>query len=219
MLNTFLLLFLLGLLAGCGNAAGGEESSAPVSQPEVQISSETGDTESEPTEEPATDEPENPEEPAADGTEAPEEQTELEESDNTAPTQTEETRMQNDKGALTPEDALEYMKNTENLVIVDVAAVRWYEQEHFEGAMNIPIEELDGEEEDALYMEIPADRPVLMHCRLGMIVPGAYARVKELRPDIPEICIPHRRVQEHLAHARHCQEYPKGVHSALRADT
>lgn len=33
------------------------------------------------------------------------------------------------------------------------------------------------------------------------------------------VCIPHRRVQEHLAHARHCQEYPKGVHSALRADT
>ena len=36
-------------------------------------------------------------------------------------------------------------------------------------------------------MEIPADRPVLMHCRRGMIVPGAYDRVLELRPDIPEI--------------------------------
>lgn len=183
LLNTFLLLFLLGLLAGCGNAAGGEETSAPASQPEVQTSSETGTAESEP----AADEPENPEEPAADGTKAPEEQVESEESDDTAPTLTEETTLQNDKGALTPEDALEYMKNTENLVIVDVAAVRWYEQEHFEGAISIPIEELDGEEEDALYMEIPADRPVLLHCRLGMIVPGAYARVKELRPDIPEI--------------------------------
>lgn len=93
----------------------------------------------------------------------------------------------NDLGALSPEDALEYMKKTPDLIIVDVAATRWYDEEHFENAMNIPIEELDSEEEDALYMEIPAGHPVLLHCRRGMIVPGAYERVKELRSDIPEI--------------------------------
>ena len=98
-----------------------------------------------------------------------------------------ESRVQKDLGAMTPEEALSYMQETENLVIVDVAAERWYEEEHFEGAINIPIESLDSETEDALYMEIPADRPVLLHCRRGMIVPGAYDRVKELRPDIPEI--------------------------------
>ncbi|WP_243141032.1 MULTISPECIES: rhodanese-like domain-containing protein [unclassified Lactonifactor] len=90
-------------------------------------------------------------------------------------------------GAMSPEDALEYMQTTSDLVIVDVAATRWYEENHFEGAINIPIEELESEAEDALYMEIPAGRPVLLHCRLGMIVPGAYERILELRSDIPEI--------------------------------
>ena len=94
---------------------------------------------------------------------------------------------QNAMGAMSPEAALEYMKETKDLVIVDVAATRWYDDNHFEGAINIPIEELDSEAEDALYREIPAGRPVMMHCRRGMIVPGAYDRVLELRPDIPEI--------------------------------
>lgn len=94
---------------------------------------------------------------------------------------------QNAMGAISPEEALNYMRDKKNLVIIDVAAARWYDENHFEGAVNIPIEELDSEAEDALYMEIPADRPVLMHCRRGMIVPGAYERVLELRPDIPEI--------------------------------
>lgn len=98
-----------------------------------------------------------------------------------------ENHTRNEIGALSPEDALEYMKNTENLVIVDVAATRWYNTKHFEGAINIPIEELDSNEEDDLYKEIPSDCPVIMHCRLGMIVPGAYRRVLEFRPDIPEI--------------------------------
>ena len=90
-------------------------------------------------------------------------------------------------GALTPEAALEYMKTEKNLVIVDVAAKRYFDREHFAGAVNIPIEELDGEEEDELYAALPKGRPVLLHCRLGMIVPGAYERLAELRPDIPEI--------------------------------
>ena len=98
-----------------------------------------------------------------------------------------EESMTNALGALSPEDALQYMKETDNLVIVDVATTDRYNTEHFEGAIHIPIEELDSEAEDALYKEIPADRPVLLHCRLGMIVPGAYKRVLELRPDIPEI--------------------------------
>ncbi|MCM1304914.1 MAG: rhodanese-like domain-containing protein [Butyrivibrio sp.] len=99
----------------------------------------------------------------------------------------ENTIEMNALGGMSPEDALEYMKTTKDLVIVDVAATRWYDENHFEGAMNIPIEELGSEEEDAMYMEIPSGRPVVMHCRLGMIVPGAYERVLELRDDIPEI--------------------------------
>lgn len=110
--------------------------------------------------------------------------TEIDTTDNKDDT---EEVMQKDLGAMTPEEALEYMKETENLVIVDVAATGGFERIHFEGAINIPIEELDSSEEDALYMEIPEGRPVLLHCRRGVIVPGAYERVKELRPDIPEI--------------------------------
>lgn len=90
-------------------------------------------------------------------------------------------------GAVTPDAALSYMKRTKDLVIVDVAAKQWYAKEHFSGAINIPIEDISHEEADKLYMEIPAGRPVILHCRRGVIVPGAYRRVKELRPDIPEI--------------------------------
>ena len=79
------------------------------------------------------------------------------------------------------------MKTKKDLVIVDVAAKRWYAQEHFKGAVNIPIEELSADEEKELYMQLPKGRPVVMHCRLGMIVPGAYRTLKQLRPDISEI--------------------------------
>lgn len=52
----------------------------------------------------------------------------------------------NDLGAMSPEKALEYMKKTENLVIVDVATRSWYAKEHFEGAINIPIENISPDE-------------------------------------------------------------------------
>lgn len=93
----------------------------------------------------------------------------------------------NDLGAMSPEKALEYMKKTENLVIVDVATRSWYAKEHFEGAINIPIENISPDEAEKLYLDIPAGRPVILHCRLGMVVPGAYRTLKKLRPDIPEI--------------------------------
>lgn len=92
-----------------------------------------------------------------------------------------------DLGAMTPEKALEYMKTTDNLVIVDVASRTNYSRKHFEGAVNIPIEDLSSDEEKELYLKLPKDRPVMLHCRLGMIVPGAYRTLKQLRPDIPEI--------------------------------
>ena len=90
-------------------------------------------------------------------------------------------------GALSPEKALDYMKRTNNLVIVDVATRSWYAKEHFTNAVNIPIENISNEEADKLYKEIPSGKPVMLHCRRGMIVPGAYRHVRELRPDIPEI--------------------------------
>lgn len=93
----------------------------------------------------------------------------------------------NDLGAMTPQKALDYMKTTNNLVIVDVATITHFNRIHFEGAVNIPIENINSDEAKKLYMELPANRPVILHCRQGAIVPGAYRTLKELRPDITEI--------------------------------
>ncbi|MBR4909597.1 MAG: hypothetical protein IKZ43_11365 [Acidaminococcaceae bacterium] len=91
-------------------------------------------------------------------------------------------------GAISPEQALEYMKKTKNLVIVDVAPRKAYDKGHFIGAISIPIEGLSKEEEDKRYKElIPAGKPVLIHCRRAIFAPNAYKRIVELRPDIPEI--------------------------------
>ena len=100
---------------------------------------------------------------------------------------TERTEKQNVLGGMEPAQALEYMKATKNLVIVDVAASRWFATQHFAGAVNIPIENISSEEARELYLKLPAGQPVLLHCRLGMIVPGAYQTLKQLRPDIPEL--------------------------------
>lgn len=98
-----------------------------------------------------------------------------------------QTGRQNDLGAMDPAQALEYMKATKDLVIVDVATKRWFATKHFAGAVSIPIENISAEEARELYLKLPAGKPVLLHCRLGMIVPDAYQTLKILRPDIPEI--------------------------------
>lgn len=90
-------------------------------------------------------------------------------------------------GALSAEQALDYMKNTKDLIIVDVAPRKAYDKGHFIGALSIPIEGMSKEEEDKRYKEIPAGKPVLVCCRRGIYAPGAYKRIVELRPDIPEI--------------------------------
>ena len=98
------------------------------------------------------------------------------------------TKGQKALGAITPEQGLEYMKKTKDLVIVDVAPRKAYEKEHFVGAISIPVENLSKEEEVKRYKEvIPKGQPVLVHCRKGVYAPPAYKRVLEVRPDIPEI--------------------------------
>ena len=94
---------------------------------------------------------------------------------------------QNALGGMQPAEALEYMKAKEDLIIVDVATKGGFAKIHFTNAISIPIENISSDEAKELYLKIPAGRPVLLHCRLGMIVPGAYQTLKSLRPDIPEI--------------------------------
>lgn len=62
---------------------------------------------------------------------------------------------QNDRGALTPDEALSYMKSKNDLLIVDVAAERWYAEKHFAEAVNIPIESLYDAEEKKRYQNLP----------------------------------------------------------------
>lgn len=85
-------------------------------------------------------------------------------------------------GALSPKKALEYMKTVKNLVIVDVATAREYKEEHFEGAVNIHYTQMPER-----YNEIPKNSTVLLHCRLGIVVPRAYRVLLEKRPDLKEI--------------------------------
>lgn len=94
---------------------------------------------------------------------------------------------QKDLGALSPQQAVQYIGHHPDIVIVDVASRANYEKRHFPGAINIPIENISREEADDMYKNLPSGKPVIMHCRLGMIVPEAYRNLKRLRPDIPEI--------------------------------
>ena len=81
-------------------------------------------------------------------------------------------------GPISPKDALEYMKTKKDLVIVDVAAKRWYAQEHFKGAINIPIEELSTEEEKELYLQLPKDRSVVRGCHANLYSSFAMVMLK-----------------------------------------
>lgn len=85
-------------------------------------------------------------------------------------------------GGLSPEDALEYMKSTPDLVIVQVTPEENKLEPGFIGAMYIPYTELE-----TRYDEIPREVPVILHCRRGKASVPAYEILLEKRPDIPEL--------------------------------
>lgn len=85
-------------------------------------------------------------------------------------------------GGLSPEGALEYMKTTENLVIVEVNTAQWKKETPFTGAMWIPHDEMAER-----YDEIPEGCPVILHCGAGVVSVPAYETLIEKRPDIPEL--------------------------------
>lgn len=93
----------------------------------------------------------------------------------------EEVTEMNAIGALTPEEALEYMMTTEDLVIVETREPQ-YIQGGFTGVIFIPHTEMAER-----YSEIPENRPVILHCGGGVVVREAYRILTEKRPDIPEL--------------------------------
>ena len=82
-------------------------------------------------------------------------------------------------GSMTPAEALEYMKNTPNLYILDARPAEMHKQISFVRSHNIPVAELPGR-----MAEIPKDVPVMIHCRLGVNSRKVYPMIKEARPDI-----------------------------------
>jgi len=89
---------------------------------------------------------------------------------------------QNTIGAISPAQALDYIKKTPDLFLLDIRTVEEFEDWHFTGAYNIPLHELAERAG-----EIPAERPVLLYCRRGNRVQVAYPILVHRRPDIPEI--------------------------------
>jgi len=85
-------------------------------------------------------------------------------------------------GGMKPADALAYMKTKKDLVIVEVNAPEWKISHGFTGALWIPYTEMDKR-----CNEIPAGRPVMLHCGGGIVSVDAYKILIEKRPDIPEL--------------------------------
>lgn len=92
------------------------------------------------------------------------------------------TQEQNLLGGMTPEDALEYMQATPDLVIVEVNNPEWKLSTGITGALHIPYTEMADR-----YDEIPQNSPVLLHCGGGIVSVEAYETLQERRPDIPEL--------------------------------
>lgn len=93
-----------------------------------------------------------------------------------AQAQTEAKRL----GGLTPEAALEFLKSTPDVVIVEVNTDYWKLKTGFIGALHIPHDQMASR-----YNEIPRGRPVILHCGAGVVSVPAYETLCEKRPDIP----------------------------------
>jgi len=85
-------------------------------------------------------------------------------------------------GPLDPEAALEYMKETysQGLVIINVVPEEYKQDEAFTGSIYIPYTELEARKD-----EIPAEKPVILHCNRGRASALAYPILEECRKDIP----------------------------------
>lgn len=73
----------------------------------------------------------------------------------------------------TPEQAQEYMAKTKDLTILDVRNPNEYVTGHYPNSLNIPVAELEQR-----IAEVPADKPVLIHCAKGIRAKRAYDFVK-----------------------------------------
>lgn len=85
-------------------------------------------------------------------------------------------------GALSAKQALEYMKKTPDLVIIETNAPEWKMSSGIDGALWIPYTEIEKRS-----AEIPKGRPVLLYCGGGIVSAKAYETLLRTRPDITEL--------------------------------
>jgi phage shock protein E len=63
---------------------------------------------------------------------------------------------------ISPAEVFEIMENSQDYLIVDVRTKSEYDTGHLEGAMLLPVQELEDRMD-----ELPADRPIIVYCRSG----------------------------------------------------
>ena len=84
--------------------------------------------------------------------------------------------------AMTMEQARHYIRDTGNLLIIDVRSRKEFFRGHLDHALNIPIHSFPH-----LVKTIPKDFPVLLYCFEGYRSLQAYKLLRRLRPDIKSI--------------------------------
>ena len=85
-------------------------------------------------------------------------------------------------GPITSEEGATMVEQKNDLVILDVRNPNEYVAAHYPDALNIPVHELE-----TRFSEVPAGRPVLVHCFKGKRAQRAYEILRKNRPDIKEI--------------------------------
>ena len=86
--------------------------------------------------------------------------------------------------AISPPNALEYLKAHGDTIIIDVRLAEQFQQKHFTGAINLPVAEIK-----ARAGEIPPNARVLLYCNSGRMALRAYDYLKPLRPDLDMVYI------------------------------
>ena len=85
-------------------------------------------------------------------------------------------------GPVAPAEAKIIIQEKKDLVILDVRNPSEYVVVHFPNALNIPVNELE-----TRFAEVPAGRPVLVHCGMGKRAARGYQILNEKREDIKEL--------------------------------
>lgn len=83
---------------------------------------------------------------------------------------------------VTPEEAQALIKENKDIIVLDVRNPNERVVAHYEGSINIPVKELEER-----YGELPAGKPILIHCAKGVRAERAYNLLQEKRPDLTNV--------------------------------